>query len=211
MLNQGLLWYVHSSFPQVLVPSTHNNLDTMKLIPPWAQYMYNDGLVQDCCNAIVKTLEIPQSCTKPLIYRQTSNISLTKSQHCFSSRLAVIFAKSMVWSWEWRCCWSSADRRCSNYIWLHDQQSWSTLAHLKACCLMAPSPYLNQCWFVKLSSIRSCGIHLRYFTWCAPKLLKLNYILIKQDCVCCLCKSYWKTLVIIWLCLTVNVYFPDIL
>ena len=25
---------------------------------------------------------------------------------------------SHVWSWEWRCSWSSADRRCSNYIWV---------------------------------------------------------------------------------------------
>ena len=23
-----------------------------------------------------------------------------------------------VLSWEWRCSWSSADRRCSNYIWV---------------------------------------------------------------------------------------------
>ena len=25
---------------------------------------------------------------------------------------------SQVWSREWRCSWSSADRRCSNYIWV---------------------------------------------------------------------------------------------
>ena len=25
---------------------------------------------------------------------------------------------SHVLSWEWRCSWSSADRRCSNYIWM---------------------------------------------------------------------------------------------
>ena len=27
---------------------------------------------------------------------------------------------SQVFSWEWRCGWSSADRRCSNYIWVRD-------------------------------------------------------------------------------------------
>ena len=27
---------------------------------------------------------------------------------------------SHVWSREWRCSWSSADRRCSNYIWVID-------------------------------------------------------------------------------------------
>ena len=26
--------------------------------------------------------------------------------------------RSHVLSWEWRCSWSSADRRCSNYIWV---------------------------------------------------------------------------------------------
>ena len=25
---------------------------------------------------------------------------------------------SQMSSWEWRCSWSSADRRCSNYIWV---------------------------------------------------------------------------------------------
>ena len=25
---------------------------------------------------------------------------------------------SQVLSWEWRCSWSSTDRRCSNYIWV---------------------------------------------------------------------------------------------
>ena len=28
------------------------------------------------------------------------------------------FRWSQVLSWEWRCSWSSADRRCSNYIWV---------------------------------------------------------------------------------------------
>ena len=33
-------------------------------------------------------------------------------------------------------------------IWWH--RSWSTLAKVMACCLMAPSHYLNQCWlFIK--------------------------------------------------------------
>ena len=26
--------------------------------------------------------------------------------------------RSQVLSWEWRCGWSSADKRCSNYIWM---------------------------------------------------------------------------------------------
>ena len=30
---------------------------------------------------------------------------------------------SQVLSWEWRCSWSSADRRCSNYTWLINNYS----------------------------------------------------------------------------------------
>ena len=53
-------------------------------------------------------------------YRKTSSISRTKSQNlnvlvsscsCFRS-----IHWSQVLSWEWRCSWSSADRRCSNCI-----------------------------------------------------------------------------------------------
>ena len=39
----------------------------------------------------------------------------------FTSRIAVDFAKSIEARFEvlkWRCSWSNADRRCSNYIWV---------------------------------------------------------------------------------------------
>ena len=49
-------------------------------------------------------------------YRKISNISRTKF-HC--SCLCSIHW-SQVLSWEWRCSWSSADRRCSDYIWVID-------------------------------------------------------------------------------------------
>ena len=57
-------------------------------------------------------------------YRQTSDISRKSHQipklKCLSSRLAGVFAQSIEarLSPEWRCSWSSADRRCSNYIWV---------------------------------------------------------------------------------------------
>ena len=44
----------------------------------------------------------------------------------------------------WHCCLNSL--RPSDAIWRH--RSGSTLAHVMACCLMAPSHYLNQCWLV---------------------------------------------------------------
>ena len=56
--------------------------------------------------------------TWPRYYRQISNISRTKSQILVSSCscLCPIHWRQLS-SREWRCSWSSADRRCSNYIW----------------------------------------------------------------------------------------------
>ena len=54
-------------------------------------------------------------------YCKISNIRCTKSQN-----LILISSCSCLWpiqqnqvlSWEWRCSWSSADRQCTNYIWV---------------------------------------------------------------------------------------------
>ena len=54
-------------------------------------------------------------------YHQFSDIRLhpIPKHKRFPSRLAVVFAQSTeATCWEWRCNWSSADRRCSNYIWV---------------------------------------------------------------------------------------------
>ena len=53
-------------------------------------------------------------------YHKISNISLTKSQNLDVFRLGCLCAIywSHVLSGEWRSSWSSADRRCSNYIWV---------------------------------------------------------------------------------------------
>ena len=61
-------------------------------------------------------------CRKDMTYRKTSSISRTKSQHLNVSLSSCSCLRSIHWSqvlnWEWRCSWSSADRRCSNYIWV---------------------------------------------------------------------------------------------
>ena len=57
-------------------------------------------------------------------YRQVSNIRRTKSQHLKilvpSCGCLCRIPWSQMLSREWRCSWSSADRRCSNYIWVID-------------------------------------------------------------------------------------------
>ena len=53
-------------------------------------------------------------------HRQISNIRRTKSQTLNVSRLVLQLALywRQVLGQIWRCSWSSADRRCSNYIWV---------------------------------------------------------------------------------------------
>ena len=54
--------------------------------------------------------------------RKITNISRTISHNLDYSRLVLQLSLPNHWSqmlgWEWRCSWSSADRRCSNYIWV---------------------------------------------------------------------------------------------
>ena len=56
------------------------------------------------------------------VYRQASNIGCIKSQNRNISRIILQLPCPIHWcqvlSREWRCNWSSADRRCSNYIWV---------------------------------------------------------------------------------------------
>ena len=57
-----------------------------------------------------------------------------------------------VLSWEWRCSWSSADRRCSNYIWIIN----NVIAHQGATFIQ----YFARNW--PWYSLR--GLHIR-ITW----------------------------------------------
>ena len=60
------------------------------------------------------------ACQK-IAYHQTSNISHTKSKQLNFLVLSCSCLCPIHWSqmlsWEWRCSWSSVDRRCSNFIW----------------------------------------------------------------------------------------------
>ena len=47
---------------------------------------------------------------------------------------------------DWDSPWSFNSLRPSDAIWR--QWSWTTLAQVMACCLTAPSHYLNQCWLI---------------------------------------------------------------
>ena len=57
-----------------------------------------------------------------LDYSQISNISCTKSQNlnvsCLTLQMSLCNLLKQVLSREWKCSWSSVDRRCSNFIWV---------------------------------------------------------------------------------------------
>ena len=55
-------------------------------------------------------------------YRTIIKTRHTKSENFCDCRLVLQLPWTIHWSqvlrWEWRCSWSSAYRRCSNYIWV---------------------------------------------------------------------------------------------
>ena len=61
---------------------------------------------------------------------------------------------SQMLSWEWRCSWSSANRRCSNYIWVI-----STFIPCKGASFIRGVRIIGSCW------IRSCP-----FGHCQPQV-----------------------------------------
>ena len=64
---------------------------------------------QQCCHDIYQFVS----------YRKISNIRCTQSQNLNVSHLGLqMLYWSPVLSGEWRCSWSSTDRRCSNCIWV---------------------------------------------------------------------------------------------
>ena len=58
-------------------------------------------------------------CVSVLVkYRQAYNTRSTKSKVFLVSSCSCLCPIHQVLSRKWRCSWSSADRRCFNYIWL---------------------------------------------------------------------------------------------
>ena len=99
---------------------------------------------------------------------------------CFSSRLAVVFAVywSQVLSGEWRCSWSSANRRCSNYIWV-----------INKCIAYYGATYIRG-FRIDTFFTQSCKWFDKVLNW------KDQHALDKHDkgsMVCFMCWIIWKT------------------
>ena len=70
------------------------------------------------------------------MYRQTSNTTQIKYPNWNVSRLAFSslcpMLSSLVLNRDWRCRWSSAGRRCSNFIWVISNRSFTVMRSFDA-------------------------------------------------------------------------------
>ena len=58
---------------------------------------------------------------------------------------------SQVLSWEWRCSWSSADRRCSNYIWvINNFIAYKGATYIRGFTVWSVVAYLLRCYLIFL-------------------------------------------------------------
>ena len=98
-------------------------------------------------------------------YCKLSNISGTKSPNLTVSRLVLQLSLcpiqwSQVLSREWRCSWSSADRRCSNYIWVIDNfiayQGATYIRDLTVCFII-----ITHQWLVTFYCLLRCDLYQR--------------------------------------------------
>ena len=114
------------------------------------------------------------------MYRQTSNISHTKSQSlnvCRLSRLAVVcpIHFSEVLSLEWRCSWSNVDRLCSNYI----RVIKNVIAYYCAICIRGFTVHLLQRIMQMVSALLGFAIDrfysypsgLLYWQWDSHRII----------------------------------------
>ena len=98
--NNTVFFIIHFLLSAVVLSHLHRrSLDTF-YIYKWYMYVYGEH---------------------SLCYLQTSNIRRNNSQNFFlvsSCSCLCPIRWSRVLSREWRCGWSSVDRRCSNCIWM---------------------------------------------------------------------------------------------
>ena len=85
----------------------------------------------------------------------------------------------------------------SDTIWRH--KYGSTLAQEMACCQMAPSHYLNQCWLVRL--VKFCSIHPRAIIQRVIKLL---------SCIMCLKNNSLNTVETLYSTIYYSKYFIEL-
>ena len=58
---------------------------------------------------------------------------------------------SQVLSWEWRCSWSSADRRCSNFIWvINNSIAYKSAAYIRDLTVYSHTQMSHTAWLLSM-------------------------------------------------------------
>ena len=74
-----------------------------------------------------------------------------------------------IYQWRGKCSGQVSKNVSFNSLWPSDANWWqrfgSTLAQVMACCLVAPSHYLNQCWFI-ISEVQRHGTWKKFRERC---------------------------------------------
>ena len=100
---------------------------------------------------------------------------------------------SHVLSWEWRCSWSSADRRCSNYIWvINNLIAWEGATYIRDFTVIVVLSY--HMWSTVLYS-SLVKLMVRQCTWkCHLYNGNHSFNVLKQNREVCLPKlpSKWE-------------------
>ena len=104
----------------------------------YAAYWHNDDKTRQYVILYIESIAV---------YHQISNISHTKSQNFNVSSCSCLcpIYWSQVLSREWRCSWNSANRRCSNHIWvINNFISYWGATYIRG--LMVFTKYLFKTW-----------------------------------------------------------------
>ena len=99
-------------------------------------------------------------------------------------------SRSHALSWEWRCCWSSADRRCSNYIWVINNliahQGALILEIWRLCfCALKQSDYRTEDCLKLVSFSLDTHFHINS-VWPSDTIWHKPRLIVAQVMVCCL-------------------------
>ena len=116
--------------PQPVLTKISNTMWHHSIRPQWVkpEFMYFQGNYcrQDQCRLFIIST-----------YLKTSNIRRIKSPNLNVSRLVLQLSLpwihwSQVLGQEWRCSWSSADRRCSNSAWvINNSIAYNSVSYIR--------------------------------------------------------------------------------
>ena len=132
---------------------------------------YIDGLVQDCGNSIANAMELPQSCTKPLIWSGYGGVS-------FIIHLGAVYACLLIHEWDCRMVYSLLGAKvltplqqwsngvCLREAWYCDEEFIITPAACSSAMkyqMLTHVPWKNNENFVEVILKKKTMLHFKKF------------------------------------------------